>query len=254
MKSNNDVLSVIHKTYDTPQSLRLAEDLRFFHSHLMANGLLRLHRTEQPLVTYRHVAGMSQSSQTPRKLLVQLRVLAFERAVLCNDPVWSGCFVVWGAGRDGKDFVKALSEPVRQRVACFVDVDEKKIDSGYYINRELDINIPIVHFSWLTKDRTEADGEVVFGRVEKGRNGKHGGSTEKQEPSGKKRQHQSETESPQQPKQKRSRSKAPKGLDLASLPKQPVVVCVALYRTGGALEANVKSVGRTEGKDLWHFS
>jgi hypothetical protein len=32
------------------------------------------------------------------------------------------------------------------------------------------------------------------------------------------------------------------------------VVCVAMYRTGGALEHNVKSIGRTEGVDLWHFS
>ena len=34
----------------------------------------------------------------------------------------------------------------------------------------------------------------------------------------------------------------------------PVVVCVAMYRSSGALEANVNLIGRTEGVDLWHFS
>jgi len=53
---------------------------------------------------------------------------------------------------------------------------------------------------------------------------------------------------------KRSRSEVPAELDVSLLPKLPVVVCVAMYRTNGALEANVKSVKRTEGHDLWHFS
>lgn len=33
----------------------------------------------------------------------------------------------------------------------------------------------------------------------------------------------------------------------------PVMVCVAMYRTGGKLEENVRSIGRKEGVDLWHF-
>jgi hypothetical protein len=237
--SGDGTLRMIHDTYDTPQSLRLAEDLRFFHSHLYANGLLRLHRTKTPLVTYRHRAGMSQSSQTPRKLLLHLRVLAFEAAVLRGD--WSGLFVVWGAGRDGKDFVKALSKDMRRRVACFVDVDEKKIDSGYYVNKELDIRIPIVHFSWLAKDRGKADRESSFGRVDKQR--KVGRPDKRNE---------NDTKSP--PPSKKRRLNAAVDLDLSVLPSLPIVVCVAMYRTNGALEANVASIGRTEGKDLWHFS
>jgi len=250
LKSKYGIFRVVHETYDTPQSLRLAEDLRLFHSHLLSDGLLRLHRTEQPLVTYRHRAGMSQSSQTPRKLLMHLRVLAFEQAVLRSDPLWSGPFIVWGAGRDGKDFVKALSEDARKRVHCFVDVDDRKIDAGYYDNKDMNIRIPIVHFSWLSNDRAESDGEVLFGRIDKKRNVQPGASGEE---SSKKRKVEIDKESSPLPK-KRSRSKVPKGLDLSLLPTLPVVVCVAMYRTNGALEANVKSAGRTEGKDLWHFS
>merc|ERR1712238_361072 len=70
----------VHPKYDTISSLRLAEDLRFFHSHLQSNGALRVHRasvatctnTEKdiPLVTYRHYNNeQSQSFRTSRKLL-----------------------------------------------------------------------------------------------------------------------------------------------------------------------------------------
>jgi glycosyltransferase involved in cell wall biosynthesis len=238
--SGDGKLRMIHDTYDTLQSLRLAEDLRLFHSHLYANGLLRLHRTKTPLVTYRHRAGMSQSSQTPRKLLLHLRVLAFEAAVLRGE--WAGRFVVWGAGRDGKDFVKALSKDVHRRVACFVDVDEKKINGGYYVNKELHIRIPIVHFSWLAKDRAKVDRESFFGRVAKQRKvGSHDKNAENDAKS-------------TLPSSKKRRLNAAMDLDLSVLPSLPVVVCVAMYRTGGALEANVASIGRTEGKNLWHFS
>ena len=250
--TNEDgIIRIIHEGYDTPQTLRLAEDLRLFHSHLLADGLLRLHRTEQPLVTYRHRAGTSQSSETPRKLLLHLRVLAFELAVLRSDPLWSGSFVIWGAGRDGKDFVKALSKNVRKRVACFVDVDEKKIEAGYYDYKDMDIRIPIVHFSWLSTNREQADGEVLFGRIDKTRNGKQVGKIDGD--SSKKRKDTTDEKSSASFK-KKTKAKVPKGLDLSLLPKLPFVVCVAMYRTNGALEANVKSVGRTEGKDMWHFS
>ena len=43
-------------------------------------------------------------------------------------------------------------------------------------------------------------------------------------------------------------------LEVESLTKLPVVACVAMHRTNGVLEKNVKSIGREEGVDLWHFS
>ena len=107
-QSSNRIYSsfLIHPDHDTPETIKLADDLRFFHSHLHSGGLLRLHRSEKevPLVTYRH-SGSSQSFRTSRKLLLQLRVLAFELTVLRSDGLWQqhdGKFVVWGAGRDGK--------------------------------------------------------------------------------------------------------------------------------------------------------
>lgn len=90
-----EILRLIHPD-ETQKTLRLAEDLRLFHAHLHAGGQLRLVR--QPLLTYRHRCGLSQSSQTPRKLLLQLRVLAFEFTVLQKKKEWSK-FIVWGAGR-----------------------------------------------------------------------------------------------------------------------------------------------------------
>jgi glycosyltransferase involved in cell wall biosynthesis len=96
LQHQNKRFCLVHPTLETPCTLRLAEDLRFFHAHVHDHGLLKLLRTEIPLVTYRHRAGMSQSCNTPRRLLLYLRVLAFESCVLRLDPRWSGSFVVWG--------------------------------------------------------------------------------------------------------------------------------------------------------------
>lgn len=261
-------LQLVHPTFETLTSLRVAEDLRFFHEHLQHgnhSGLLRLHRTTAPLVTYRHRAGQSQSSQTPRKLLLYLRALAFETSVLLrkDDPQWqkhNGAFVVWGAGRDGKDFVKALSAEMRKRVYCMVDVDEKKIQGGYYMNRQIDVKIPIVHFALLAADpavrqtlqhsfeqgRSAADNnEPGYGHITKGKQ-----PIAQDRPGDEKKA----VQSPSPRKKRRLYTVAPGVLDLAILPKLPVVVCVAMYRTDGALEHNVKMIDRTEGKDLWHFS
>ena len=83
------VYKLIHPKYDTLQTMRLAEDLRFFYAHLSypyidetkedlcdceeVKGSLKVIRTTEPLLSYRHRAGQSQSSSTPRKLLLQLR-------------------------------------------------------------------------------------------------------------------------------------------------------------------------------------
>ncbi len=202
-KKSATAYRLIHPEFDTMQSLRLAEDLRLFHAHLIGGephlkGILKLIRTNPPLLTYRHRAGQSQSSSTPRKLLVQLRVKAFVDTVIRSEGIstqmtrdnvkWTDGFVIWGAGRDGKDFFKALPNDIKMLVKAFVDVDEKKIASGYYVvpspenkdeppknhyeNVEVsrptkrskiskrkdarhDIRIPIIHFSLLISDRNK---------------------------------------------------------------------------------------------------
>jgi hypothetical protein len=256
-EGDNKRRRLIQEKHDSLSSLCLAEDLRFFHEHLWANGILRLHRTEIPLVTYRH-NGQSQSYRTSRRLLLHLRVLAFERSVLDSDPRWqqdNGHFVVWGAGRDGKEFVKSLDPEMRKRVYCFVDVDSKKLESGNYVNREMNLNMPILHFSYLARDikvckrlqkewEDDSTNDEVFGCIDKSKKDAETNET---------------VESKKLPKTKRRRiAKIPKldvsGLSQSKLQRLPVVVCVAMYRTNGVLEKNVKAIGRTEGEDLWHFS
>ena len=206
--------------------------------------------------------------------------MAFEDSILRTDPRWADSdFVIWGAGRDGKDFFKSLSPDLRGRVRCFVDVDEKKIAAGFYANRDLGVKIPIVHFSLLAKDpdvrRMCLEDNISFGRITKGAKKEQiipddatggGTGTQMREDGGistrkKKRQninHVDDVASTPAKKRKLLHNLGPKDaskdFDFDSLTKLPVVVCVAMYRTKGVLEKNVKSIGREEGVDLWHFS
>ena len=243
---SKNLLELVDESNDTAQTLRVAEDTRFFYKHLSAGGSLRLLRANEPLLMYRHREGQSQSSQTPRKLLFSLRVRAFEQMVLEKESSSWSKFCIWGAGRDGKDFIKALRPEFRKRVFCMVDVDEKKISAGYYCHKKWGLRVPIVHFSMLARDDSVRDQlrtsfesgadmhEPGFGRIRKGRDSAQ------------------EEREKERPRKRRKASHVE--LDKNVLPTLPVVVCVAMYRTGGALEHNVQSIGRTEGVDLWHFS
>ncbi|KAL7452905.1 hypothetical protein ACHAWC_004620 [Mediolabrus comicus] len=269
LKNTNSYYRLIHKSEIIEAAgskvisptLRLAEDTRLFYAHIRAGGTLHLHRTatSTPLVSYRHRAGMSQSSSTPRKLLMKLRAKAWEDIVFFgnkgagndDETVWSKHgFAIWGAGRDGKDFLKALTPEVACRVVCFVDVDYNKIEKiKFYDNPSIGVRVPIVHFSELVKDPGACP--TAFGRVSKEKTAvansfdrshtKTGITCE--EPSRKKAKTQSMPE-----------AKLGSSLDPSVLQDLPVVVCVAMYRTNGALESNVASIGRVEGKDLWHIS
>jgi Glycosyl transferase family 2 len=273
---------LVHAQFETPSTLRVAEDLRFFHEHLYhENGRLQLCRTAgPPFVSYRHRVGQSQCALTPRKLLLHLRVAALEKTVLSQGHK----FVVWGAGRDGKDFVKALSPGVRQRLYCMVDVDEEKIARGFYEYRtrqqpilEEGWKIPIVHFSLLCKrfgrrevmyrawkhyeedehPGTNCDNGPVFGRIDKSKTNlelcSSAGTPDRITAS------QDDRDKPTSKKRKlgTASTRHDPGLasiDIGILPELPVVVCVAMYRTKGALEKNVGLIERNEGIDLWHFS
>lgn len=246
-------------------SLRLAEDSRFFYAHLLAGGSLRLHRTTQPLVSYRHRCGMSQSSSTPRKLLLKLRAKAWEDLVYYGksnieskdiSTIWKERgFAIWGAGRDGKDFLKALSPEVASSVVCFVDVDQKKIEHiKFYDNPSIGKRIPILHFSSLKNrayDNSRPQESEVFGRIDKRK--EHALSHLKSQAGAGQCKGDDVLECAKDdggaPHQQHDNSPLSKD-DMASL---PVVVCVAMYRSNGALESNVASIGRTEGEDLWHI-
>ncbi|KAL7534434.1 hypothetical protein ACHAXR_005873 [Thalassiosira sp. AJA248-18] len=244
------------------ETLRLAEDSRFFFAHLHAGGRLQLHRTSSPLVSYRHRSGMSQSSNTPRKLLLKLRVRAWEDLVFfgtTNDSYsndihasansrWKNGFAIWGAGRDGKDFLKALRPEVASKVVCFVDVDMKKIGQ-WYDNPALGRRIPILHFSVLAKE--DISEQTTFGRIDK----KCGGDNFDVVSKCRTQNSNKICESASPPSKKRNtQKKKSHSVEPEVLQQLPVVVCVAMYRTNGALECNVASIGRIEGEDLWHIS
>jgi hypothetical protein len=169
----------------------------------------------------------------------------------CDNTIWSGGFVIWGAGRDGKDFLKALSPPVASKVICFVDVDQKKIETTkWYENPTLgNRRIPILHFSVLAK--RDVSGEVKFGHIDKKRCGEDQFSLVSVQ--------WIETNNICNQTHKNNKSSKNKKSDTSSIEPEvlqqlPVVVCVAMYRSNGALESNVESIGRTEGVDLWHIS
>lgn len=115
------------------------DDLRFFLRHvLQGDGLLA--RVDASLVTYRRVEG-SLSFATSRRELVRERAAFFASAVL--DGAWAGKKVgVWGAGRDGREFVNALAAAGRaDAVDAFYDVDPKKL--GTYHNGATGLSLPV---------------------------------------------------------------------------------------------------------------
>ena len=61
-------------------------------------------------------------------------------------PRWSAGFTVWGAGRDGKNFVSELGEAYRGNVKAMCDIDAKKVGTEYF-NPRANIRLPIIHFS-----------------------------------------------------------------------------------------------------------
>ena len=95
------------------------EDMLFLQAHVARGGTL--HRVDQVLVNYRYHAEAATHA-IPRATILRHRAEAIDRAVLTRWP----SFTIWGAGRDGRDFFKALSTDSRRKVAAFCDVDAKK--------------------------------------------------------------------------------------------------------------------------------
>ena len=127
-------------------------------------------------------------------------------------------------------------DTVRKNVKCFADVDEKKIRAKYYVNKELGVKIPVIHFSDLANTAivTSSDSQSAnnrqdisvlpnSSRMQKDWKG-HVAKRRRKEPSAQQ-----------------------------TFAHLPVIVCVAMYRTDGVLESNVQSIGRSEGVNLWHF-
>ena len=84
------------------------------------------------------------TSTVTRRCLLAARVAAFERRIL-TQPSWTS-FTVWGAGRDGKQFVAALSVTARNRITALADIDPRKVGTTY-TNYQLSppLTVPIIH-------------------------------------------------------------------------------------------------------------
>ena len=106
---------------------------------------------------YRYVGKSSVSWNIPRKDLLRVRLRALERRVLrpwiqrrkaaaANSGERSGCFTLWGAGRDGKTVLNELGDEFVRHVRAFCDVDPKKIARGYH-NPRRGIKLPVVPFT-----------------------------------------------------------------------------------------------------------
>ncbi|KAL3810519.1 hypothetical protein ACHAXA_001871 [Cyclostephanos tholiformis] len=149
-------------------------------------------------------------------------------------------FAVRGAGHDGKDFLKTLSLDVLSKVVCLVNVDRRKMESIRWYDNPLLLGrgnrIPILHFSDLVRDGKVRTSNVKFGRIDK-RKCKEGNfvvallhqRAQSNEVRTKGRNFDTERESDVNPE---------------VLWRLPVVICVAMFRTNGALESNVASIGR----------
>jgi hypothetical protein len=105
--------------------------------------LIRVGTVDEPLLLYRWTAT-SMTSTVTRRCLLAARVAAFERRVL-TQPEWA-CFTVWGAGRDGKQFLAALSLEARSRVRALADIDPRIVGTTYTNHRvSPPLSLPIIH-------------------------------------------------------------------------------------------------------------
>ena len=141
---------------EAPPGSGEAEDLIFFQKHLAlhydenrAANMPSLVRAgdypHNPILLYRW-SPQSASARCSRRRLIQVRAEAFEKRIL-SLPSWER-FIVWGAGRDAKNFLCELSPSARSRVEALIDIDPRKTGRKYANSHEPDqAPVPIVHFS-----------------------------------------------------------------------------------------------------------
>jgi hypothetical protein len=177
-----------------------------------------------------------------------------------------------------------MSPDLLARVQCFVDVDEKKIKCGFYYSQHHQLPDP-AGVAGTSIGITGGSGGGSRGEGSGNAATLEGGAGAGSNTAGK--EHPPNTNAIGERNAKRAKIDRKKGLkvpiyhftkltrptiDMAAangdanaaggataapsteFARLPVVVCVAMYRTDGILEANVRSIGRVEGEDLWHFS
>lgn len=124
---------------ETSENLsRIPEDLFFFLDHLQLGGTLS--KCNLPLIQYRYSVN-SWSLGTKSIDLQKVRISYLQQRVLDHWEIFS----IWGYGRDGRRFLKLLSEKNSRKVNSFCDVDIKKVGRSYF-SSVTRVHIPIVHY------------------------------------------------------------------------------------------------------------
>uniref|UniRef100_A0A4W6E153 Glycosyltransferase 2-like domain-containing protein n=1 Tax=Lates calcarifer TaxID=8187 RepID=A0A4W6E153_LATCA len=119
------------------------EDLLFFYRSLRLGG--GLSRVDQCLLVYRYHEKAATHSVT-EETIWKLRVDFLQERVLSQ---WEG-FTIWNAGKQGRKLYRCLSPTNQKKVKAFCDVDENKIQKGFYTYEESKEipkpKIPILHY------------------------------------------------------------------------------------------------------------
>ncbi|CAK6968325.1 UDP-GlcNAc:betaGal beta-1%2C3-N-acetylglucosaminyltransferase-like protein 1 [Scomber scombrus] len=101
------------------------EDLLFFYQSLRKGGGVA--RVDQCLLVYRYHEKATTHSVTEETIWNQ-RVAFLQERVLSQ---WER-FTIWNAGKQGRKLYRCLSPTNQKKVKAFCDVDENKIQKGFY--------------------------------------------------------------------------------------------------------------------------
>ncbi|XP_067296774.1 queuosine-tRNA galactosyltransferase isoform X2 [Pseudorasbora parva] len=119
------------------------EDLIFFYQSLRCGGSVV--RVDECLLVYRYHERAATHSVLEQTIW-ELRVDFLQERVLGQ---WES-FTIWSAGKQGRKLFRSLSPNNQKKVKAFCDVDEKKIQKGFYTYEESKERpkpkIPILHF------------------------------------------------------------------------------------------------------------
>ncbi|XP_023131049.2 UDP-GlcNAc:betaGal beta-1,3-N-acetylglucosaminyltransferase-like protein 1 [Amphiprion ocellaris] len=119
------------------------EDLLFFYQSLRQGG--GLSRVDECLLVYRYHEKATTHSVT-EETIWKLRVDFLQERVLSQ---WEN-FTIWNAGKQGRKLYRCLSPTNQKKVKAFCDVDENKIQKGFYTYEESKERpkpkIPILHY------------------------------------------------------------------------------------------------------------
>ncbi|XP_037830943.1 UDP-GlcNAc:betaGal beta-1,3-N-acetylglucosaminyltransferase-like protein 1 isoform X3 [Kryptolebias marmoratus] len=125
----------------------LPEDLLFFYQLLRRGG--SLFRVDRSLLVYRYHEKATTHSVT-EETIWKLRVDFLQERVLSQ---WEN-FTIWNAGKQGRKLYRSLDPISQRKVKAFCDVDENKIQKGFYTYEESKERpkprIPILHYNDAT--------------------------------------------------------------------------------------------------------